>query len=770
VQRFQIAVATCIAYFLAGRLGLALQAEPGVAVFWPAAGIAVGAIIAFGPTARLPVAAAVMVATTACNLMTGRNAWLAIAFGSINAGHALLTTWLINRWFGSCFKLEGVQRVLGFLVSSAIGSAIAAVGAAISVNLINPTASSLHVWRLWFAACSLGVVTVAPLLIGLADAMRERLPRRELVEGWAGIITLAALTAFLISLPDGPWATALPEAVVFPFLLWIGIRCRPVFAAAAAFVVGLAIIGATTLNIGHFDTSKPLTERIVAAQTFVLAAAILVVLLAALFAERRRSEQALKQGAERLHLALDGAELGAFSADLATGQFDCDTRVALFHGHTLLPTTINEARRYVHPDDLSRVDAAVAKAQHTTRGIWKAEYRVMPPSNHPYAGQIRWVAVEGSVACNSQGTPVRLVGVTRDITERTRGEQALAERNVQLALAGKAGLVGTYAYDFNADRMQVSEGYAAIHGLPEGITESSRREWMRRVHPVDLERKLAAQSKSFRERRGDYSEEYRIDRDGEVRWIESRGFISYDGEGNPQRIIGVNIDITERKRAEEYQRVLIAELDHRVKNVLATVSAIAGQTLETSNSMSHFVAALDGRIQSMAAAHELLSSHRWRGMSMAELVRREFAAYVGNNNTKIDGPEVMLSAEAGQAMGMVIHELVTNAAKYGALSTRSGRVSVRWYRMLNGSARLVLVWQETGGPRVQAPKKSGYGTGVVRDLMRYEFGGTVDLAFPPDGVRCRLEIPFDCISSDSRDASGSERLHLAERSSSALPS
>jgi two-component sensor histidine kinase len=133
---------------------------------------------------------------------------------------------------------------------------------------------------------------------------------------------------------------------------------------------------------------------------------------------------------------------------------------------------------------------------------------------------------------------------------------------------------------------------------------------------------------------------------------------------------------------------------------------------------------------------------------MAELVRRELAAYAGNNNTRIDGPEVMLGAEAGQAMGMVIHELTTNAAKYGALSTPSGRVSVRWYRKLNGSAHLVLVWQETGGPRVEAPKKSGYGTGVIRDLIPYEFEGTVDVSFAPEGVRCRLEIPFDRASGD----------------------
>jgi two-component sensor histidine kinase len=110
----------------------------------------------------------------------------------------------------------------------------------------------------------------------------------------------------------------------------------------------------------------------------------------------------------------------------------------------------------------------------------------------------------------------------------------------------------------------------------------------------------------------------------------------------------------------------------------------------------------------------------------------------------------MLSADAGQAMGMVIHELVTNAAKYGALSSPSGHVSVQWYRKLNGSAKLVVIWQELGGPRVECPKQAGYGTSVVRDLIPYEFGGTVEFAFAHEGVRCRLEIPLDRVSSNDR--------------------
>src|SRR5215468_6686293 len=158
--------------------------------------------------------------------------------------------------------------------------------------------------------------------------------------------------------------------------------------------------------------------------TFVFVGSILVVLLAALFAERRRSKQ-------RLQLALGGAALGAFSADLTTGHLACDLRAAQFHGHSVLPTTIKESRRFVHPEDLKRIDGAVAEAEHN-RGNWRAEYRVVPPPGHPHAGETRWVAVEGSVVRDAHGTPVQLLGVTRDITLSKRGEQALAERNTQL--------------------------------------------------------------------------------------------------------------------------------------------------------------------------------------------------------------------------------------------------------------------------------------------------------------------------------------------------
>jgi two-component sensor histidine kinase len=233
------------------------------------------------------------------------------------------------------------------------------------------------------------------------------------------------------------------------------------------------------------------------------------------------------------------------------------------------------------------------------------------------------------------------------------------------------------------------------------------------------------------------------------------GRLEYDQAGHAKRMVGVNIDVTERKQAEEVRTVLNAELDHRVKNALATVWAVVSHTREGSRSVDDFIASLEGRLRSMATTHELLSSSQWQGLPLTDLVRRELTPYATHNNTEINGPSILLKAEAGQALAMVLHELATNAAKYGALSTKEGRVSIRWDRHLNGHPRshLVLEWKEIGGPPVVVPSASSYGMNTIRDLIPYEVGGTVDLVLAPEGVRCRLELPADCLSNDREPVS-----------------
>jgi two-component sensor histidine kinase len=198
-------------------------------------------------------------------------------------------------------------------------------------------------------------------------------------------------------------------------------------------------------------------------------------------------------------------------------------------------------------------------------------------------------------------------------------------------------------------------------------------------------------------------------------------------------------------RSEHQQRTLNAELDHRVKNVLATVSAIIAQTPKRHSTQAEYAAGLDQRIRSLARTHELLSNSRWGGVSLADIVRRELAPYA-TDNAEIGGPDVTLRAEAAQAMGMVLHELATNAAKHGAFAKQGGRLLLRWQWLRNGlRGRLAIEWQELGGPPVDKPSHFGYGTSTIRELIPFELGGTVDLAFASSGLRCTLEIPADWV-------------------------
>jgi PAS domain S-box-containing protein len=857
-----------LAYLLAARLGLALLSGPGVATFWPAAGIAVGALIAWGPAGRLPVAGGAIVATALANITIGRNPWLAVAFGFFNAGQCLLTAWLIERAFGREFRLESVPNVLALLVAGAIGAAVAAACATVAVSFVERTASLVDVWRLWFASCLLGVVTVAPLLIGIGDSVRDPPPRRELIEGAASVAIVAMLSVFVLSLPPGFWATALPVTILFPVLLWVAVRCRPVFAAAVAFVVALAVIWSTTFGIGHFgDPSVPLADRTIAAQTAVLVGALLVFVLSALFAERRRSEAALAERDARLRSILDAANVIAWDIDFLRNTVHSAGPVTRFlhRPDGSAPRDFAAMVETIHPEDRNDV-----MAQFWTAVSSAATYRLEFRLNTDVP---RWVTAEGSIERDAHRRPVRARGITHDITERKKAEVALSEREAQLTLAGKAARVGSFAIDISTGRVHNSPGYAIIHGLAEGTQEFPRDEWRTRVHPDDLRRLDSLRDHTFAEQRGEHNTEYRIvGPDGRVQWIESRGLVSYDGDGRAIRIVGVNIDITarkcaeaaleqsearyralyddnpsmyftvdaagtvlsvnefgarqlgykpadlvgqsvlqliheedqeaarrhlasctekpgavaatelrkvrrdgsiiwvrelarairnsaakqtvllivceeitKRKRAEAQQSVLVAELDHRVKNVLASVAVVARRTGERRVSIDDFIEALDHRLQSMAEAHSLLSRNRWQGVSLADLIGQELAPYVTTDNTVVEGPEVRLTPAATQAMAMVLHELATNAAKYGALSTPQGRISVRWDRPSNGgvATRLRLVWLEEDGPALNTAAQPGYGMSVICDLIPYELGGSVDLDFSAAGVRCTIEIAIE---------------------------
>jgi PAS domain S-box-containing protein len=538
-------------------------------------------------------------------------------------------------------------------------------------------------------------------------------------------------------------------------LLWMIVRNQRAFSIAGALIVSVVVIAATAYGIGHFgDVSVSAVERVRGAQLVAAMVTAFTLVVTALFSERKESEEGLRESEERLRLAQLKTGVGIWDWDVRTAKVTWTSQLEAIFG---LPQgtvkNYSDFRDRVHPDDLetieARRDAAVRR-----RETFNLEFRVIRPD-----GQIRWISCSGGAFYDkATGEPTRLLGNNIDITERKLAELSLADRNKQLELAAKAALVGRFAIeidpereDFASNRMQVSPGLCAIYGLSEETVVMSVGDWRSLVHPDDLPLFLEGRQQVFAERRAEHRAECRIVQAcGAVRWIETRSLIEYDQAGQATRMVGVNIDVTERKRAEEARTILNAELDHRVKNALATVSAVVSQTREGTRSVDDFLAAIEGRLRSMASAHELLSARRWQGVLLADLIQRELAPYSTRNNTQIDGPGILLKPEVGQALAMVLHELATNAAKYGALSTKEGRVSIRWERHLNGNpdSHLVINWHEIGGPPVVAPGASSYGTSTIRDLIPYEFGGTVDLVLAPEGARCRLELPATCLSID----------------------
>ncbi|ODN71902.1 HWE histidine kinase domain-containing protein [Methylobrevis pamukkalensis] len=223
--------------------------------------------------------------------------------------------------------------------------------------------------------------------------------------------------------------------------------------------------------------------------------------------------------------------------------------------------------------------------------------------------------------------------------------------------------------------------------------------------------------------------------------VESEWYASLlrDGAGRPLSLNVQILDVTDRRRAEETQRLLIGELNHRVKNTLATVQAIATQTLRHTRNPDHFADTFSGRIQSLASAHSLLSDSTWQGAGLADLVRDQLRhGTVDPARLSASGPEISLAPQAALRLGLVLHELATNACKYGAFSGPDGRVALTWSV---DDGRLVLIWEEAGGPPVRAPSRRGFGSTLIDGSIRSD-GGTAAVSYRVEGVVWRIELPL----------------------------
>ncbi len=328
----------------------------------------------------------------------------------------------------------------------------------------------------------------------------------------------------------------------------------------------------------------------------------------------------------------------------------------------------------------------------------------------------------------------------RRVAERTAELEASnarlkqAEQGRSLALA--AGQMGSWDWDLATGEWKWDQGTYRIFGVDPKTFKINVESIRALVHPDDW-RPLQEVSRGMAAGARTQQTEFRVVRPhGEIRWCIGTAAASVDAAGNVVRVSGVTADVTDRKEAEERQVLLAREVDHRARNTLAVIQSII--RLTRAKSVKDYIQAIEGRIKALARAHTLLSDSRWNGADLATLVADELAPYRAGDKIQCRGPDISLQPATAQGLALALHELATNAAKHGALSSPGGRIELDW--ALQPDA-LKLNWVENGGPVTSAPSTRNFGLKVIVASVEQQLSGKAAFDWDPNGLRCQLSVP-----------------------------
>ncbi|MBX9698388.1 MAG: PAS domain-containing protein, partial [Acetobacteraceae bacterium] len=464
--------------------------------------------------------------------------------------------------------------------------------------------------------------------------------------------------------------------------------------------------------------------------------------------EAEQARAALRAGDARRRLAIEAAGFATWEMDLRHGTMVRSG--AIIPGQPGLPLsdfTLEALLALIHSEDRDRVGEAIGAIVSGNTDRARTEYRVARPG-----GGWIWIETHGGVVERDEpgGRPLRLAGVARDVTERRAAEAALRASEARLRVALDAARFSTWEYDVRADQgTRQGDLAAALPQVPAaGVSLAA---WLEQIHPEDRAAARAAIEALIAGAIERMTLEFRVRRpDGGWACIESAGAaLERDPvSGAVLRIAGVARDVTEQRLAAERQALLAREVDHRAKNALAVVQAAL--RLTPRGDPAAYAAAVEGRVRALARAHTLLAEARWQGASLHALAEGELAAFLtpapgsgsGGARATVEGPELILVPSVAQGLSMALHELATNATKYGALSADGGRVELRW-RVDEARAQLRLCWTERDGPPVTAPpERRGFGSRVIEATVRDQLGGRLTQHWHPAGLACEIEIPL----------------------------
>jgi two-component system CheB/CheR fusion protein len=382
----------------------------------------------------------------------------------------------------------------------------------------------------------------------------------------------------------------------------------------------------------------------------------------------------------------------------------------------------------------------VEQVMSTGLGVIEETTRIEPASGGPPEA---YVFSYGALR-DEAGAVVGISVTAINASARRESEERRNQDRLRLAL--EVGQLATWDWDTRSGNVTWNDEHYRMQGYAIGEVTPSFEAWQARVHPDDLAATLQRLTQA-RELRRDYAHEYRyLLPDGSIRWCSARGRFFFEGS-EAVRMIGVTEDITDRVHSEEYQRLLLAELQHRVRNTLSVVRSIARRTAASNDNIDEYTAHFDGRLNAFARTQAAVTRDPAGGVDLGALVAEELIAHGAREDgqVRIGGPKLRLQPKAAETIGLAIHELATNAVKYGALATPAGHVDVRWtIRTQAGDRRLHLDWTEnTGGRTITRPRRRGFGLDMLERTLGYDLGAEVGVDFARAGLKCTIELPLD---------------------------
>ncbi len=382
------------------------------------------------------------------------------------------------------------------------------------------------------------------------------------------------------------------------------------------------------------------------------------------------------------------------------------------------------------------------------RPAWKAFHRRVLAGERT-THQFDIIGLRGTRrSMETHAVPIRLpdgvvaqLAVTRDVTRRKAAEAELRAKENRLRLALDAAKMAAWEVDLVTGEVFSTPELNRLVGLPADA-KPTLEELQADYYPGELDRMQDLFQAALAAGERYFEAAYRHVRrnDGAVRWLLLRTSAEFDADGTPLRVVGVVMDITERKEAEERVELLAREVDHRANNLMAVVQSTVA--LSRAETVSELKSLITGRVHALAHAHQLLSVGRWQGADLHSLAEQELLPFTMGDASRaaICGPRVSLPPALAQAIAMCLHELATNAAKHGALSLKGGQVHVTW--SVEPGARLTILWTEQGGPPVSPPSRRGFGSTVLDRTLGGALGGSTQLDWRASGLHCTLTVPL----------------------------